>query len=89
MLLALEAREGEVYQPADDEWLAIEQGRRKPGAANSCRPMRSRRCCASGAVTVRFTRRARDDLHDILDYLTGRNPAAADRFRQAMLRRSA
>lgn len=25
-LLALEAREGEFYQPDDDEWAAIEQG---------------------------------------------------------------
>ena len=26
MLLALEAREGELYQPDDDEWAAIEEG---------------------------------------------------------------
>jgi predicted transcriptional regulator len=26
MLLALEAREGELYHPADDEWAAIEEG---------------------------------------------------------------
>jgi hypothetical protein len=26
MLLALEAREGELYHPGDDEWAAIEQG---------------------------------------------------------------
>ncbi|MFT4279500.1 MAG: hypothetical protein QM576_24400 [Rhodopseudomonas sp.] len=26
LLLALEAREGEFYQPDDDEWAAIEQG---------------------------------------------------------------
>jgi hypothetical protein len=26
MLLALEAREGEYYHPADDEWAAIEEG---------------------------------------------------------------
>jgi predicted transcriptional regulator len=26
MLLALEAREGELYHPGDDEWAAIEEG---------------------------------------------------------------
>ena len=26
MLLALEAREGELYHPSDDEWAAIEEG---------------------------------------------------------------
>ncbi len=26
MLLALEAREGELYHPDDDEWAAIEEG---------------------------------------------------------------
>ena len=26
MLLMLEAREGELYHPADDEWAAIEEG---------------------------------------------------------------
>jgi hypothetical protein len=26
MLLVLEAREGELYHPADDEWAAIEEG---------------------------------------------------------------
>jgi hypothetical protein len=26
LLLALEAREGELYHPDDDEWLAIEEG---------------------------------------------------------------
>jgi hypothetical protein len=26
MLLALEAREGELYHPSDDEWVAIEEG---------------------------------------------------------------
>ncbi len=26
LLLALEAREGELYHPHDDEWLAIEEG---------------------------------------------------------------
>ncbi|ACE99804.1 plasmid stabilization system [Rhodopseudomonas palustris TIE-1] len=33
-------------------------------------------------MTVRFTRRATDDLREILDYLNARNPAAADRVRQ-------
>jgi plasmid stabilization system protein ParE len=35
-------------------------------------------------VTVRFTRRARDDLREILDYLTDHNPVAAERVRHAM-----
>jgi hypothetical protein len=26
LLLALEAREGELYHPSDDEWAAIEEG---------------------------------------------------------------
>jgi predicted transcriptional regulator len=26
MLLALEAREGELYHPSEDEWAAIEEG---------------------------------------------------------------
>jgi hypothetical protein len=26
MLLALEAREGELYHPSDDEWAAMEEG---------------------------------------------------------------
>ncbi|WP_165825306.1 type II toxin-antitoxin system RelE/ParE family toxin [Rhodopseudomonas palustris] len=35
-------------------------------------------------MTVRFTRRATEDLREILDYLSARNPAAADRVRQSV-----
>jgi plasmid stabilization system protein ParE len=35
-------------------------------------------------VTVRFTPRARDDLREILDYLTLQNPGAAERVRHSM-----
>ncbi|UYO40792.1 type II toxin-antitoxin system RelE/ParE family toxin [Rhodopseudomonas palustris] len=35
-------------------------------------------------MTVRFTRRATDDLREILGYLDMRNPVAADRVRQAI-----
>ncbi|WP_167443150.1 type II toxin-antitoxin system RelE/ParE family toxin [Rhodopseudomonas pentothenatexigens] len=35
-------------------------------------------------MTVRFTRRATEDLREILDYLNARNPAAADRVRQSI-----
>ena len=41
MLLALEAREGELYHPDDDEWAAIERGSLKPGVARPFRPTRS------------------------------------------------
>ncbi|WP_414534005.1 MULTISPECIES: type II toxin-antitoxin system RelE/ParE family toxin [unclassified Rhodopseudomonas] len=36
-------------------------------------------------MTVRFTRRATDDLREILGYLDVRSPVAADRVRQAIL----
>jgi toxin ParE1/3/4 len=36
-------------------------------------------------MTVRFTPRARNDLRDILEYITNENPAAADRVRRAFL----
>jgi plasmid stabilization system protein ParE len=36
-------------------------------------------------MTLRFTRRARNDLRDILEYIAKDNPAAADRLRLAFL----
>jgi plasmid stabilization system protein ParE len=36
-------------------------------------------------MTLRFTRRARNDLRDILEYVANENPAAADRVRLAFL----
>jgi toxin ParE1/3/4 len=35
-------------------------------------------------MMLRFTPRARDDLREILDYITKENPAAADRVRRAI-----
>jgi toxin ParE1/3/4 len=36
-------------------------------------------------MTVRFTRRARNDLRDILEYIAKENPATSDRLRGAFL----
>jgi predicted transcriptional regulator len=37
MLLALEAREGELYHPSDDEWAAIEEGLAQAGRGEAVR----------------------------------------------------
>ncbi|PZA09886.1 hypothetical protein DNX69_21305 [Rhodopseudomonas palustris] len=61
---------------------------RRIGSSPSRRIRFCRRNCgaavAAPRVTVRFTRRATEDLREILDYLSARNPAAADRVRQSV-----